>query len=68
MKVWKHVFIVAFSQPNIEMPYKLRKAPLRDLYWVIAEDGRHMSKDPLPRERAVAQMRALYRATRRETR
>ena len=42
------------------MPYKLRKAPKRDLYWVIAQDGRHMSKDPIPKERAMAQMRALY--------
>ena len=48
------------------MPYKLRKAPKRDLYWVVAEDGRHMSKDPLPRERAVAQMRALYAAMKRK--
>lgn len=42
------------------MPYKLRKAPKRDLYWVVGEDGKHHSKDPLPRERAEAQMRALY--------
>lgn len=42
------------------MPYKLRKAPRRDLYWVIAQDGKHMSKDPIPKERAEAQMRALY--------
>lgn len=42
------------------MPYKLRKAPKRDLYWVVAQDGKHMSKDPLPKERAQAQMRALY--------
>lgn len=44
------------------MPYKLRKAPLRELFWVVAEDGRHMSRDPLPRQRAMAQMRALYAA------
>jgi hypothetical protein len=44
------------------MPYKLRKAPNRDLYWVVAEDGKHMSKDPLPRSRAEAQMRILYEA------
>jgi hypothetical protein len=42
------------------MPYKLRKAPKRDLYWVIAEDGRHKSNEPMPLERAKAQMRALY--------
>jgi hypothetical protein len=46
--------------------YKLRKAPKRDLYWVIAEDGAHMSKEPLPRARAEAQMRALYAAMRRK--
>lgn len=42
------------------MPYKLRKAPKRNLYWVIGEDGSHKSKEPLPKERAKAQMRALY--------
>ncbi len=50
------------------MPYKLRKAPNKNLFWVIAEDGRHMSQDPLPRERALAQMRALYAAMRRTER
>lgn len=44
------------------MPYKLRKAPKRDLYWVIGKDGTKHSKEPLPRERAEAQMRALYAA------
>jgi hypothetical protein len=42
------------------MPYRLRKAPGRDLYWVVGEDGTHKSKKPLPKERAMAQMRALY--------
>ena len=42
------------------MPYKLRKAPKRDLYWVVGPDGKHHSKDPLPKERAEAQRRALY--------
>ena len=42
------------------MPYKLRKAPGRDLYWVVGEDGSHKSKDPIPKKRAMAQMRALY--------
>lgn len=43
------------------MPYKLRKAPKRDLYWVVnKETGKKHSKDPLPKERALAQMRALY--------
>lgn len=49
------------------MPYKLRKAPKQkwgdDAYWVInKESGRHMSKDPLTKEKAKAQMRALYAA------
>ena len=48
------------------MPYKLRKAPKRDLYWVVGEDGTKHSKDPLPRARAEAQMRALYSAMRKE--
>ena len=43
------------------MPYKLRKAPKRDAYWVInIETGKKHSNDPLPRDRAEAQMRALY--------
>jgi hypothetical protein len=43
------------------MPYKLRKAPKKDLYWVVnKESGEKYSKDPLPKERAKAQMRALY--------
>jgi hypothetical protein len=48
------------------MPYKLRKAPKRDLFWVVGENGVKHSKEPLPRERAEAQMRALYSAMRRE--
>ena len=48
------------------MPYRLRKAPKRDLYWVVAEDGTKKSKEPLPREDAEAQMRALYAAMRKE--
>jgi len=50
------------------MPYKLRKAPNRNLYWVVAQDGRHLSHDPLPRERAMAQMRAAYAASARADR
>lgn len=42
------------------MPYKLRKAPKRDLYWVVGQDGTKKSKEPIPLERAKAQMRALY--------
>lgn len=45
------------------MPYKLRKAPKRELYWVVSEvDGRKFSKDPMPKEHALQQMRALYAA------
>lgn len=45
------------------MPYKLRKAPRRDAYWVVnKETGAKHSKDPLPLSRAKAQMRALYAA------
>jgi hypothetical protein len=43
------------------MPWKLRKAPKRDLYWVVnKETGRKYSKEPIPRDRAEAQMRLLY--------
>ena len=42
------------------MPYKLRKAPKQEKYWVVGEDGTKKSKDPLPKARAEAQMRALY--------
>jgi uncharacterized protein YeeX (DUF496 family) len=43
------------------MPYKLRKAPGKELYWVVTkETGAKHSKDPLPKARAEAQMRALY--------
>jgi len=43
------------------MPYKLRKVPKKDLYWVVStETGQKHSKEGLPRERAEAQMRALY--------
>lgn len=42
------------------MPYRLRKVPNKDLYWVIGEDGKHHSKEGLPKERAMAQMSALY--------
>lgn len=42
------------------MPYKLRKAPKSNLYWVVGEDGKHFSKEPMPKEQAKAQLRALY--------
>lgn len=44
--------------------YKLRKAPHppnpQNHYWIINENGRKFSRDPLPKEQAKAQMRALY--------
>jgi len=43
------------------MPYKLRKQRGKDLYWVVNKDtGKKYSNEPLPKERAQAQMRALY--------
>lgn len=43
------------------MPYKLRKSPQRNMYWVVNEmTGRKYSYAPLPKSRAEAQMRALY--------
>jgi len=45
------------------MPYKLRKAPNRNLYWVVTtETGRKHSKDPIPLDKAKAQMRILESA------
>ena len=41
------------------MPYKLRKAPKRELYWVVGEDGKKHSVEPLPLETAKKQMTAL---------
>ena len=41
------------------MPYRIKKAPLRDLYWVVAQDGTHMSIEPMPMERAKKQLIAL---------
>jgi hypothetical protein len=42
------------------MPYKLRKAPKRDLYWVVTtETGKKHSKDPIPMDKAKAQLRIL---------
>jgi len=48
------------------MPYKLRKARNRDLYWVVGIDGTKHSKEPIPKKRAEAQMKALYVAMRTE--
>jgi hypothetical protein len=45
------------------MPYYIRKAPNRDLYWVVTKaTGKHHSLDPIPFKRAERQMKALYRA------
>jgi hypothetical protein len=45
------------------MPYKLRKAPNRNLYWVVTiETKKKHSKDPIPLEKAKAQMRILESA------
>jgi len=41
------------------MPYKLRKAPRRDLYWVVGQNGRHLSKEPLPLAVAKKQLIAV---------
>ncbi len=41
------------------MPYKLEPAG-NNLYYVVTPDGRRMSHKPMPKERAEAQMRALY--------
>ncbi len=43
------------------MPYILRKKPLHNLYWVVnKETGKKHSYEPLDRETAIKQMRALY--------
>lgn len=44
------------------MPFHLRKAPRRPLYWVVDDTGKHYSKDPMPKERARQQQKALYAA------
>jgi hypothetical protein len=44
------------------MPWKLRKAPRQEAYWVVNEiTGKHYSHEPLPKETAIKQMRQLYR-------
>ena len=40
--------------------FKLRKAPKKDLYWVVDDNNRHYSKDPLPKKKAQQQQKALY--------
>jgi len=44
------------------MPWRLRKAPKRDLYWVVDDKGKHYSKDPMPKKQARQQQKALYAA------
>lgn len=45
------------------MPYALRKAPNRDLYFVFnKETKKKYSREPLPKDVATAQLKALYRA------
>ena len=42
------------------MPYKLRKAPKRELFWVVNTDtGKKHSIEPIPRDRAPRQMTLL---------
>jgi len=48
------------------MPYRIRKVPKKDLYWVVGEDGKHHSKEGIPLERAKKQMAALYIAMKSE--
>jgi hypothetical protein len=45
------------------MPYKLRKAPKKNLYWVVTtETGKKHSKNPIPLDKAKAQKRILESA------
>lgn len=49
------------------MPFNLKKKRGEDLYSVVnKETGKKYSKEPIPEDRAKAQMRALYAAMRRE--
>lgn len=43
-------------------PFRLRKAPKRDLYWVVDDSNKHYSKDPMPKAKAILQQKALYAA------
>ena len=42
------------------MPYKLRKARNKPLYWVIDNSGKKYEKEPIPLERAKKQLVALH--------
>ena len=49
------------------MPYKLRKAPGRDLYWVVnTVTKERFSKAPITKAKATAQMKALYANMKKE--
>jgi hypothetical protein len=43
------------------MPYELEQGPVGRGYFVVSKDtGRRHSDKPLPKQRAIRQMRALY--------
>ena len=44
------------------MPFKLRKCPNKDLFWVVGPDGKHHSKEGMPKNKAEAQLRILNAA------
>ena len=46
------------------MPYHIIK--VQQGYYVVKDDGTRMSHNPIPLERAKAQMKALYMAMKRE--
>lgn len=48
------------STVYIKMPYKMRKAPKKDLYWVVDTTGDKYSKKPIPLGRAKKQIVALH--------
>ena len=47
------------------MPYKLRKAPGRELYWVVDDKGKKYSKEPISKTKADKQLKALHIHTRK---
>jgi hypothetical protein len=44
------------------MPFKLRKAPNKNAYWVVDVNGKKYSKEPISKEMARKQQRAIYRS------
>ena len=49
------------------MPYEIEKSPVGTGFFVVTKGTRRKHSDkPLPRARAINQMRALYRAMRLE--